>query len=65
MLAHQKDSQPSDRCMHSLLSAWLNAGDRVVNRVKVEVSWAFLVRVLRSSAVDKGSVASAIQHRHM
>ena len=65
VLALQSSSQPPDRCMHSLLSAWLDAGDRVVAGARVEVSWTFLVRVLRSSAVDKGSVANTIQARHM
>lgn len=63
VLALQSSSQPPDRCMHSLLSAWVSAGDRVVSGVRV--SWAFLVTVLRSPAVDKGSVASNIEARYI
>ena len=65
VLALQNSSQPADRCMHSLLSTWVNAGDKEVSGVRVEVSWPFLVTVLRSPAVDKGSVASAIEARYM
>ena len=63
MLALQNGSQPADRCMHSLLSTWVSAGDKEVSGVRVEVSWPFLVTVLRSPAVDKGSVASTIESR--
>ena len=64
MLAlHESTQSPSTRA-NSLLSAWITAGDKVVSGVKVEVSWAFLVRVLCSPAVDKGSIASDIQAKY-
>ena len=58
----QISSQLPDRCMYSLLNDWVYAGDRVVSGVRVDVSWAFLVRVLRSPAVGKGSVATTIEN---
>ena len=65
VLTLQSSGQPPNRCLLSLLSAWVNAGDNDVGGVKVEVSWAFLERVLRSPAVDKGSVASAIKAKYV
>ena len=66
MLTLKSSGQPPDRCLLSLLSAWVNAGDKDLHGgVKVEVSWAFLVRVLRSPAVDKGSVASTIEAKYI
>ena len=56
---------PSNRCVLELLSAWVSAGDRDVGGVRVEVSWAFLVRVLRSPAVNKGGVASTIEANYI
>ena len=63
--ALQSSSKSSDRCVLALLSAWVSAGDRNVGGVRVEVSWEFLVRVLRSPAVNKGSVASTIEDKYI
>ena len=65
MLALRDSTQSPGTRTHSLLSDWVSAGDRVVSGVRVEVSWPFLVTVLRSPAVGKGSVASAIEARYM
>ena len=61
----QNSIHPPDRCMYSLLKDWVDAGDRVVSGVRVDVSWAFLVRVLRSPAVGKGSVATTIENSYI
>lgn len=63
--ALQNSSKPSNRCVLALLCAWVDAGDKEVGGVRVEVSWAFLVRVLRSPAVDKGRVASTIEAKYV
>ena len=64
VLALRESTQSPSTRANSLLSAWISAGDKVVSGVKVEVSWAFLVRVLSSPAVDKGSIASEIQAKY-
>ena len=63
--ALQESTQSPGTRAHSLLRAWIDAGDRAVSGVRVEVSWAFLASVLRSPAVDKGSVATDIQARYI
>ena len=64
VLALRESTQSPSTRANSLLSAWISAGDKVVSGVKVEVSWAFLVSVLCSPAVDKGSIASDIQAKY-
>ena len=65
VLALQNSSQPSDRCARTLLSDWINAGDRVVSGENVEVSWAFLVKVLRKPTVGMGKIATMIENNYI
>ena len=51
--------------MYSLLKDWIDAGDRVVSRKQVKVSWVFLVQALRSPVVSKGSIAAAIENSYI
>ena len=65
VLALQGSNQQPHAHTRTVLSEWINAGDREVEGERVEVSWIYLVNALRRPAVEKLKVAKTLEDKYV
>ena len=59
------ESQPSAvdpiNCMRRIFKSWIDSGERTVSDVTIKPTWEYLVKTLRNTSVNKGSIADDIE----